>query len=117
MVEYKELFDEKVYIIKAEEELLTLNNGYTITSEHYADCCEYNYIDFSAVYDTILMHGFNYLHIETKKGLLGIRINQEFIPAYSLQNGYYTDLVGLIIRDSEGEVVLRVNQNIECEVR
>ena len=54
MVEYKELFDEKVYIIKAEEELLTLSNGYTITSEHCADCCEYNYIDFSAVYDTIL---------------------------------------------------------------
>ena len=88
--EYKEIFDKNVMIVEANDKTLKLSNGYYIVSKQIGECCEINYLDFAAVMDTVLIgQPIKYLHIEISKNLLGIRINKEFIPAYSLQNGYY----------------------------
>lgn len=38
-------------IVKAEQEYLEFSDGTTITSYHSAQCCEYNYADFSQIDD------------------------------------------------------------------
>lgn len=110
--EYKEIFDKNVMIVEANDKTLKLSNGYYIVSKQIGECCEINYLDFAAVMDTVLIgQPIKYLHIEISKNLLGIRINKEFIPAYSLQNGYYDPNVGIDLYNKENRLIFSTEVN------
>ena len=101
--EYKEIFDKNVMIVEANDKTLKLSNGYYIVSKQIGECCEINYLDFAAVMDTVLIgQPIKYLHIE---------ISKEFIPAYSLQNGYYDPNVGIDLYNKENRLIFSTEAN------
>ena len=81
-------------IKSVEEEKLVFDNGFTITSDHAQDCCEYNYADFPQLDDIAMATDFDPdLKFEAVEGA-GFRFGNEgkmfFVPCYSDQNGYYS---------------------------
>jgi hypothetical protein len=85
--------NDKIKIVRAEQEYLEFSDGSKITSEHKADCCEYNYADFTAIDD--LAREWEFEHpILFEESEYGFRFGNEnktvFVPCYSEQNGYYS---------------------------
>lgn len=81
-----------------------------ITYHHDVGCCEYNYIDFSGVGETLITEiDTDHLKI-TAVPDYGIKVNGIGIPAYSEQNGYYSCAVGveiLKLHDQHYEILYR----------
>lgn len=83
----------KIKVVRAEQEYLEFSDGTTITSQHDADCCEYNYADFTAIDDLAREWEFEHpiLFEESDYGFrFGNKDKMVFVPCYSCQNGYYS---------------------------
>lgn len=104
-------------IVKAEEEYLEFSDGTTITSFHAANCCEYNYADFSQIDDLAYEWDFeNPLSFEICD--CGFRFGNKdkmvFVPCYSVQNGYYSYCVEIRYKEANGKEQL-ILDDVECE--
>jgi hypothetical protein len=102
-----------------QEEYIIFDNGTTVTTEHFQECCESHYADFSVLY---------HYNVDTKTGKT-IQMNQVefpedlinsivlvkdmgfnliakngsvfFIPCYADNNGYYNSDLTLVICNNE----------------
>lgn len=95
---------KKIKIASAETETLTFTDGTCLESRHDPDCCEYNYADFSQVDDLAREWEFEHpLMFESCDG--GFRFGNEnkmvFVPCYSIQNGYYSYDVDILLNGKE----------------
>jgi hypothetical protein len=105
---------KKIKVIRAEQEYLEFSDGTTITSEHDADCCEYNYADFTQIDDLAKDWEFEHpiLFEESEFGFrFGNKDKMVFVPCYSEQNGYYSYSVEIYYNGN------RVFERIECDDR
>lgn len=92
----------KIKVVSADPECLEFSDGSTITSRHEADCCEYNYADFSAIDDLAWEWEFEHpiLFEESEYGFrFGNKDKMVFVPCYSAQNGYYSYSVDIYYND------------------
>ena len=86
---------KKVY----DGEGIDFDNGHEMHDEHAQDCCEINYADWKQIEDEALDYDFKEpLDIERAEG--GFRFGNKgirmfYIPCYTVQNGYYSDLVDI----------------------
>lgn len=101
-------------INKVTEDGILFDNNKLISCHHYQDCCENNYADFKQLDDLGRDYDFDEnLKFETVDGC-GFRFGDSqmmfFIPCYSEQNGYYSDVVDIYY---DGKEVL----NVSAEVR
>ena len=72
---------------------LIFDNGNRIYTEHFQDCCEWNYADFtqldSIAYDYDFDENLKFEKLET-----GFRFGDNgymfYVPCFSEQNGYYS---------------------------
>lgn len=83
-------------IWKVTDEAIVFDNGKQITYDHWQDCCEYNYADFSILtpdnvfYDYDFAENLDFEMIDELGFKFGSDGHWIFIPCYSEQNGYYT---------------------------
>ena len=90
---------------KIQNNLVTLENGITISYYHEQECCEDVYADFEALKDTTFENEVIEIPVIEKVTDKGIRINGYFVPCYNSQNGYYSNDLSLIIKSKNGEVL------------
>lgn len=95
------------------DSLILFDNGATITFDHFADCCEWNYADFEAIDPEALSYDFDMGHLTFEACEDGFRFGDNparmfFIPCYSEQNGYYSSDIDIYLN---GKQVLTT----ECE--
>lgn len=102
-------------ITEVNSEMILFEDGSKITFDHDQDCCEDNYADFEQIDDIAKNTDFdtNNMLFESVDGS-GFRFGNEnkmfFVPCYSDQNGYYTDLIDIYYND---KAVL----GFSCEMR
>lgn len=97
-------------IKEATSKHILFDNGNEITTDYFAECCEWNYADFEQLDDLALAHDFKgKLHFEEVDGA-GFRFGDDrrmfFVPCYSVQNGYYSSYIYVYYN---GEEVLGVD--------
>lgn len=98
-----------------EQGYLRFDNGYSISSDHEADCCEYNYADFPAIDDEALSYDFDLSKLLFEETEYGFRFGDNplrmfFVPCYSEQNGWYSTDVDIYFNTD------RVILGLECEM-
>ena len=92
------------------DDIIKFDNGNYIYFDHDADCCEWNYADFSILtpntvnYDYDFSPNLEFKFIEDLGFCFGSNDRWIFIPCYSEQNGYYTDEIDIYYK---GKRVLR----------
>jgi hypothetical protein len=100
-------------IVEVTDAYILFDNGNKIEDEHWADCCEYNYADYSVLDERTINYDYDFdedLEFEScEEGFkFGSNGHWIFIPCYSAQNGYYSMDVDILYN---GKKVL----NTECE--
>lgn len=109
-------------IKKWDDDYIWFTDGSTISYDHFQDCCEYNWADFSVLetfYQNEEFDDFEVTPVDDCGFLLELKqqntpTKKIFIPCYSDQNGYYSDDLTIIIRGPEREPK---DINLNCEVR
>lgn len=93
---------------------ILFSDGSEITDCHYADCCEYNYADYTQIDDIARQTRFTLpLDFESVEGS-GFRFGNLpnkmfFVPCYSEQSGYYSSDVDILY---DGDYVLTAESEI-----
>ena len=83
-------------ILKVTGTEIVFDNGNTITDNHYPDCCECNYADYTVLnknnvyYDYDFDENLDFEFIDGEGFRFGSNGKWIFIPCYSEQNGYYS---------------------------
>lgn len=68
---------------------LYFDDGSSVRTDHYQNCCEHNYADWTSLDDTGFWEtDFKEIEIDSWSG--GFRINGYSVNCYSEQNGYYS---------------------------
>jgi len=103
-------------VTEATEDKVVFDNGLTLSSEHYHDCCERNYIDFEQFSVGTQLPKANapqFLEMITiKEDGFSVKDSKNtplWAQARSIQNGYYTRGVSLVI--SDGNIVLKPHKH------
>lgn len=111
---FKFYLNEKVTILKINDESIELSNGMEIASHHDQDCCEHVYADFSLI-ELSDKKDIEFSEILIKKvDGLGFLFNGILINCYNSQNGYYSsDLELICIKD--GKKVFAMDISRCCE--
>lgn len=98
-------------VIKSEENLLEFDNGLVLEGEGDVDCCAYNYLDFEQLpvgteVKTMTLGQF----VDTIKlkedgfALKDTEGTPKWVQARSSQNGYYSSMTTLIVKQ-DGKTV------------
>lgn len=106
-------------IEKWNDDCIWFTDGSTISYDHYQECCEYNWADFSVLevfYQDEEFNNFEIIPVNEYGFLLSLELptpdwwvcdytptKKIFIPCYSEQNGYYSSDITIIIRGPERE--------------
>ena len=106
--------NEKVTILKINDESIQLSNGMEIASHHDQDCCEHVYADFSLM-ELSDKKDIEFSEILIKKvDGLGFLFNGILINCYNSQDGYYSSALELrCIKD--GEKVFGIDIGLCCK--
>ena len=101
-------------ILKITEDFIEFDNGKDISFEHDRDCCEINYADFEQL-DSLAREVDFSEPLVFESCDYGFRfgnppISMFFVPCYSIQNGYYSNLLDIWYDDKE------VIRGIDCHV-
>lgn len=102
-------------IKKVTDEEIIFDNGNTITFDHAADCCEWNYADFSILTRRTVNYHYDFpenLQFKAVKGegfKFGCEGHWIYIPCYSEQNGWYSSDIDIYYR---GKKVIR---HMDCK--
>ena len=101
---------------------ITFSNGWVLSSDHYQDCCEEHYLDFSdlnvgdfngLVFDLV---GESWFRRVAEYGIRLVAVNgmSVGIPGYGSNNGYYSDNLGLVVTDRSGSIIMNFEIS-ECQ--
>lgn len=99
-------------VISIEKEKLLFDDGSTLYSEHWQDCCEEHYLDFS----NLSIEDFYGLEFDLKNTFFnriegyGIELIPVFghsvkIPGYGFNNGYYSHNLDLVLKFNDGSEI------------
>lgn len=113
-------------IVQVTDEAIIFDNGNTITYDHDQDCCENNYAEFTNLTESNTNYNFDFNEELIFKFVDGIGfmfgsapiddpegdIHWIFIPCYSEQNGYYTDVVDIYYTTKEKIVIKEDRQRV-----
>lgn len=109
-------------VIKSEENLLEFDNGLMVIGNGEEDCCAYNYLDFEQLpVDTELptmdLEDFHKAIIIKDDGFSVKDIDgiPKWVQARSNQNGYYSNMTTLILRQGEKEITSKEFGGLESE--
>lgn len=90
---------------------IEFENGMAIEYFHSQDCCEENYLDFEQLEPLASGYIFE-LPIIIEVCNCGIRFGDRrlkfFVPCYSIQNGYYSRELDVVLKDADGKLLQRV---------
>lgn len=109
----------KITNLQSNDEMVSFVDGderIEITTEHYQDCCENVYGDFSNFKyhkEAIESKKFNKIEISgiENLGLLisfGNIFTKVLVPCYNSQNGYYSDNLTLLIKKGDTKTTIDV---------
>lgn len=124
-------------IQKWDEDKVLFEDGTTITYEHDADCCEWNWADFSVLdvfyhgeefdgvkIETVDEMGFKLMLLKKHRCTWGWHkgtpshywslVQTVVIPCYSDQNGYYSTNLRIVVTDPDGT---KMKYDLECLLR
>ena len=106
-------------IEKWDDDYIWFTDGSTISYDHYQECCECNWADFSVLevfYQDEEFDDFEIIPVNECGFLLSLKLptpdpwyqdytptKKILIPCYSEQNGYYSSDITIIIRRPECE--------------
>lgn len=87
-------------IVEINDEI-KFDDGTVISYDHDRDCCEYNYADFKQLDDIGRNTDFDTSNLIFEEFDYGFRFGNEgkmfYIPCYSIQNGYYSRCVDILL--------------------
>lgn len=96
-----------------EDGFIRFSNGFSIESSHRTDCCEENYLDFEEVFkvgeefeDMTFEEFLKRIKLpEDRDGLIISldKVFKKFVQARSVQNGFYSDTMGVEVHDGRGK--------------
>lgn len=94
-------------VVKIENDTIYFDNGIELWADHYQDCCESHYLDFSNIglkdFDGLKFDLSNGSFFERVEGygirLLPIKGHPVSIPGYGYNNGYYSSDLTLHLSD------------------
>lgn len=93
------------------DESIEFENGMAIEYFHNRECCEENYLDFEQLEPIARGYIFE-LPIIIEACDCGIRFGDRrlkfFVPCYSIQNGFYSRELDVVLKDADGELLQRV---------
>lgn len=96
---------EKFKVKSITEDHVFFENGYVLGHEHYPECCEYNYADFTSLNDTVFEDTvWDEISLQSDEDT--VLVNGYVVNCYSVQNGYYTTAVDIVLYDEKGQEVL-----------
>lgn len=92
-------------ILNITDTYIEFDNGHAIYFDHYQQCCENNYADFSQL-DSLAREADFHEPLTFESCLYGFRfgnppVNMFFVPCYSEQNGYYSNKLNIWYDDKE----------------
>lgn len=100
-------------VIKSEESILEFDNGLIVWGDGDQDCCAYNYLDFEQLpVGTELpnMTAGQFVDKITLKddgfAVKDIEGTPKWVQARSSQNGYYSSITTLFVKDKKKEINL-----------
>lgn len=109
--------NNKIKIVKAEENHLEFSDGSYIIAYHDRDCCEHNYADFEQIDDLAWDWEFEWpLQFTSDEYgfLFGNPGKMVWVPCYSEQDGYYSSNIDVCYFDATAEIC--EHYNFECVV-
>lgn len=91
---------------------LLFSDGSKLYSEHYADCCEHHYLDFTSLDLKETAHlefdlsGDKFFNRIPEYGIELLPLNGHpiRIPGYGSNNGYYSENLHLVLMRGDGKV-------------
>ena len=96
--------DHLIKPVKYDDETLSFDDGSFIAFDHYLDCCEHNYADFTSLDNTgFIESNFDRIELEEFDG--GFRINGFAVNCYSDQNGYYSNSLDIYYFSKVGDLL------------
>lgn len=105
--------DITMKVIKSEESILEFDNGLIVWGDGDQDCCAYNYLDFEQLpVGTELpnMTAGQFVDKITLKddgfAVKDIEGTPKWVQARSSQNGYYSSITTLFVKDKKKEINL-----------
>lgn len=113
---------EKSKVVEISENGITFDTGVTLQSYHEQDCCEWHWIDWASVtledFEDCIFNLANENFFERVPDY-GIRLipNNNYpisIPGYGDNNGYYTDNLSIILKNSDGKIIKQFDIT-ECQ--
>lgn len=110
------------------DDTIFFSDGSTLFYEHYPECCERNWADFSILdtfyndeeFDSYYIKpiddaGFLLCMVIDKESLFDLDFHKKiFIPCYSDQNGYYSNMLTIVITTKEGSEFRR---DLSCDMQ
>lgn len=101
-------------IVKSEDNLVEFDNGLAIIGDGEEDCCAYNYLDFEQLpvgteLPTMDIEDFQKSLVVKDDGFAVKDVDgtPKWIQARSDQNGYYSDMTTLIIKQGSKSIKLK----------
>lgn len=107
-------------VIYVNDDILRFDDKSELYSEHYQDCCEHHYLDFS----TLNLSDFDGLEFDLSSpsffervegyGIRLIPVNGHpvSVPGYGYNNGYYSDELMLVLKRPGGATRFEIT---ECQ--
>lgn len=95
-----------VKVVYVDKDVLRFDDGSELSSDHYQDCCENHYLDFSGE----SLQGFSGLDFDLSSSdffekvdgygirLLPVNGHPVSIPGYGYNNGYYSSNLELVLK-------------------
>ena len=113
---------QKVIAIKNEDDgVIEFSNGYSLTTNHHQDCCEWHYWSLSDLsiddFDGLEFDLDDDNFFERIEGYgIALKPTNGFpvrIPAYGSNNGYYSDNLSLVL--SKDDKIIKEYDITECQ--
>jgi len=108
-------------VIHIDDEKIKFEDESTLSSDHYQDCCEHHYLDFS----TLILSDFEGLDFDLSGDKFfervpdfGIRLvpvngHPVSVPGYGSNNGYYSTDLRLVLKRPDGTREYNID---DCQV-
>ena len=95
-------------VVSLDRDQLNFDDGSTLTSDHYQDCCEHHYLDFADLtvsdFDGLDfdLSSSNFFEKVPDYGIRLLPLNGQpvSVPGYGSNNGYYSANLSLVLEQN-----------------